>query len=710
MSASELKSLLFFEDADTLAFIDTISYKPTWSLQPNSIQSIGHRIHSESLLRTGSPVLQQLFEPKIQERNIKRRGGLPQGIKYIIDLTPSTTEDDAVLLLTELSCPLGIRTWAQSQARWNLPLTCVGGTDAPEGHDLTNSHPGSLLSEYSPSRHRAGIVHILRVLEGLPVQLDTPCKLWTFFAVAKLYEIATLPRISQPITTWIYESNNTRLIEMHPEVTYQIGKGLQCPHLLRDSFTVLVGEEALRLLRDGGAPCPKQRQVTVHGRTQEALLDDDDLQRVQYAGESLLARALEEFVDIAGAQMHWLEYSSMFRNVFNYQPKSEHELKIVNILLAVLKDFARACIVVTLAQQNPTLPEVSPKAEPDDGYPTSEFFKVYGSLALVERILTRSFWKHLMTKPITQHDGSSGFGILTFQEATLANLGRNIGAFRGQQEVALRHVNAAELHSKANQFNVLLNPAIYPPGLSQKDHVPKSKSGAHIFGVTGYFSVSAFIEEMRYYLSVIARRMTQSSRPEIVYAITDTLTSLTDKEFRFLPLWADGCDDGTGGVFADQIPFADANGFSAPGPSIHTGSTAPSTASSVFSFAESTVHGASHRATEGFASEVVSINSDALSDIGDDSVAEASKYQKVGDELSFTLDSSVDGDDDNPFDSDSDDTVVIGHNDLSEPGDVDMKENNVQNLPYREKYQKNIHAWVDDTVQDLPIRDKNVAK
>ncbi|KAL5338286.1 hypothetical protein BJX70DRAFT_367167 [Aspergillus crustosus] len=710
MSASELRALLFFEDADTLAFIDPPSYKPTWSVQPSSAQSIGHRIHSSRLLRTNSPVVQQLFEPKTQERNIKRRGGLPEGIKYIIDLTPPSTEDDAVLLLTELSCPLGIRTWADMVVRWNLPAHCVSGSDVRSETSGSANNAG-FLSEYSPSRHREGIVQILRVLHDLPPQLDTPCKLWTFFAVAKLYEIATLPEISHPITSWIYELGNPRLIEIHPEITYQIAKGIQCAHLLRDSFSVLAGEEALLLLRNSGAPRPKnQQQVTVHGRTQEALLDDDDLQRVQYAGESLLARVIEGFVDLAGTEMDWLEYASSFRNVLHYQPKNQNEFKIVDALIAVLKDFVRACLVVALSQNSMPWLETSPRFDMYGSYPTNDFLNVYGSMSIIERIMTRTFWKQLMTKPISQHDGQVELAAQFWD--SLAGLGGYIGAFRSQGAATIRSVAPIELHKKATEFNRLLDPMISSPGTTKTDFLPTAHDGTRVFGVGAYFSVSCFVEEIKYYISVLARRMVQPSRPEMVYAITDSITALNEREFRYLPLWAGGCDDGTGGVYTDQIPLADMNGFSAPGPSIHTGSAAPSTAPSVFSFAESTVHGASHRATEGFASEVVSLNSDTMSEADNTGIVDTAYFQKIDDELSFALDSSADGDDDNPFDnnSDSDDTVVLGHEDFSEFEDLGEEDEGVRALPIREKYAKEIHAEDVITAQALPIREKNAAK
>ncbi|KAL4918353.1 hypothetical protein BDW62DRAFT_181788 [Aspergillus aurantiobrunneus] len=682
MSASELKDLLFFEDADTLAFIDPPSYKPMWSMQPSSAQSIGHRIHSWNLLRTGSPILNQLFDERVQERNIKHRGGLPEGIKYIIDLTPPSADEDAVLVLTELSCPLGIRTWADSKSRWDLPRAHVAGVDTPPLPGAGRGGSGC-LSEYSPSRHRAGIVHILRALEGFNVCIDTPCKLWTFFAVAKLYEISTIPEISLLVRSWIYESNNKRLIELHPEVTYRIAKGIQCDYLLQDSFCVLAGEEALLLLRNLGAPTPKKQQITVHGRPQDAL-DDDDVQRVQYAGESFLNQVIEQFVQLAGSEMNWLKDSRMFRNVV-YYPKGLPEDEAVDNLITTLKDFVRASIFVSLSQPHTTWLPVKYKFEPNTSYPGNEFLDVHKSMAPIERIMTRTFWVHLGERKLTDDDGQASLSVNL--NTSLAILGGGHKAFRDQHLATIRRVSSQELHSRANAFNRLVNPFYFSTSPSAQ---PASNYDSETFGHDRTFSVPEFLKDVQLLISKFAERIIAPSRPLMTYNLTDTLTSLTEREYRYLPLWAGGCDDGTGGVYAEQIPLAETDGFSAPGPSIHTGSTPPSIALSIISFSESTVHGASHRATQGFASEVVSVNSEAISESGKESVEGPSDFQTVDDELSLALDSSADDTDAffDDSDSESDDTVIINHgdiSDLSEFEEMDLNDKSMQSLPVREK-------------------------
>ncbi|KAL4746925.1 hypothetical protein BDW72DRAFT_183870 [Aspergillus terricola var. indicus] len=682
MSISELRELLFFKDADTLAFIDPPSYKPAWSLHPSCAQSIGHRIHSWKLLESASPFLRAQFDQRTQERNIKRRGGLPDGIKYIIDLTPPSVEDEALLTISELSCPLGIRTWAYSQLRWYLPEDLVGGSET-QGDIKDQS---GCLAEYSPERHRAGIVQVLRVLEGLKTKLDTPCKLWTFFAVAKVYGLASMPEFSVRVEDWVYDGNNRRLIEIHPEITYRLGKGIQCAHMMRDSYCVLVGEEALRLLRDGSAPASQKRQTTVYGRPLGPL-DDDDEQRVQYAGKSLLGYVIEQFVELAGTEMRWLHQSKMFQNVLAYNPSTPHALETKKNLISCLKDFVRTSIIAALSQKTKTRLFMNVFQRPNT-YPMSDFLDVFGSLSLTERLMSKTFWTLLSDTRLGELSG--GADVAVPWGTSLASLGGEFGAFRDQHNAIIRRITKQELYSKVTAFNRLsLNTNLGPRPERRQRKYPGIEYDELTYGPDGSFSIRLFLEQADYHRRAFIKRMFPPARDEMSYVIADTITSLTEQQHQFLPLWAGGCDDGTGGVYADPIPLAEVDGFSAPGPSIHTGSAAPSAAPSIASFLESTVHGASHKATEGIDSGVLSASSELPSETDDASIVGSSDFQAVDHELSFTVETSADDIDDDPFNSDtSEKTVVLDHGDLSELSEfeeLNMQDGPAPNLPIKQK-------------------------
>ena len=91
-----------------------------------------HLVHSEKLLATGSKFFEMQLKDSRQQRVRKRTGfhnGLPEGIKYILDLTPPDEGDAAVDLTSELSCSVGIRNWYSAEFRCGVSHSIVGGKD-----------------------------------------------------------------------------------------------------------------------------------------------------------------------------------------------------------------------------------------------------------------------------------------------------------------------------------------------------------------------------------------------------------------------------------------------------------------------------------------------------------------------------------------------------------------------------------------------------
>jgi hypothetical protein len=149
-------------------------------------------------------------------------------------------------------------------------------------------------------------------------------------------------------------------------------------------------------------------------------------------------------------------------------------------------------------------------------------------------------------------------------------------------------------------------------------------------GVT-WCDFTLFQIAIKNYLDKVATRIAGPPQYEkapstfhVPFDIVDTLVCLQEDEFKFLPLWAEGFDDGTGGVFDDQsVPVLEEGGFSTAGPSVHLGSVQdPDETASMDSFepirpdeAASTVQRASHEATDSLASTtVVSATTASVSD------------------------------------------------------------------------------------------------
>lgn len=101
-----------------------------------------------------------------------------------------------------------------------------------------------------------------------------------------------------------------------------------------------------------------------------------------------------------------------------------------------------------------------------------------------------------------------------------------------------------------------------------------------------FFSLSEFFANVEAELSAICRAMLTDNYFGI-RSFVDTLVCISGEELKYLPLWAGGNEDGTGGVFEKPIPPAEygvaPNG---PGPAYHTGLSVLSQTSSIVDVGE----------------------------------------------------------------------------------------------------------------------------
>ncbi|KAI9847073.1 MAG: hypothetical protein M1837_003191 [Sclerophora amabilis] len=98
---------------------------------------------------------------------------------------------------------------------------------------------------------------------------------------------------------------------------------------------------------------------------------------------------------------------------------------------------------------------------------------------------------------------------------------------------------------------------------------------------TRAFCVSTFVHQASEYLNLTCHDLL-ANNVSFDPALTDTLLCLEDRDFKYLPLWAGGDDDGSGGVFDPSIPNAEV-GPTGPGPKFHTGSGLSTRTTSEFS-------------------------------------------------------------------------------------------------------------------------------
>ncbi|KAJ5097900.1 hypothetical protein N7532_004901 [Penicillium argentinense] len=804
--------LLLLPDGDTLVYIDP---PPACSPPRRMVTStIPHRIHSAKLLATGSKYFSKLFQPRVQARVAKQRGfggGLPEGIHYLLDLTPPILEDDAIIQVTEISCPLPVRTWAWQKNVWRLPRSCIGGLDSCESAELIlhaalpplasspeedddwdqreSSHlyvPAESLEgdsvddephegessqfedvksqakqmglpvEYSAERHREGIEHLLHVLEGLSITLNTPSKMWTFFALAKVFDVPTVPTVSGYILAWFYEGNNTKFIDAHPEIAYRVACTIKSSELCRRSFVILVGDEALLYTIRSAQITPLHTFVETfsHSRIRD-FLEDTEVQRIEYASKSFSDYIIDRFLHLAGAEMSWMEDNRQFQKIAQHRRQFPEDHRAVDRLIDHLKVFVRYRIYRILEK-------VKDPARPGDA--TGSWYRSFKNPDILPRLIGRSFWYNLLSldlnlvsdidDKLVPHATVSdiGPGLLAFKDhekARLCNFGKPLleletGIFNRRVEsqimkkhnpfsfhnltINLRHspptpndpsflsdarmTADSNIHSRPLTLNQRQNsdgstcdsvstrsfPMFFSsPGETSLpanaasdlqdysdtcDHMVPTKPSSSYFENTDSdkTQMKLEIEQKKFDLNGFLTHASASIRQYVRDLLfrseyfseandgTETLNCLTERQLRFLPLWAGGDDDGSGGVFSENIPIMEDGGFSTPGPAIHTGSVA----STEESFSDldpfdsrSTVQGASHHATHSHISYLQSVSSvaegsvvqvdvdvDAAASDGNSTVM-MSHQSDIGDDLDMNHPDDFDNDEDNYFTNDA---------------------------------------------------------
>lgn len=507
--------LLAATDADTLVVIGVPPQQPDQTDKAYSPIArhfaTFHKIHSGNLLTLGSAKLTGLLGPTSQYRTERRLrnegvlpGGKPRGIKYLLDLRPPREGEDAVVLITELTCSSGILTWFKAQKKYRIPRTLVCGQDdssllldhqsnsssprnqsnaskkqphkphadfsssqshvdstqkaskeskpvrignwagvlptapvipdeaadheeyfhvtdnagidqkttqasLPTAMNAASAQEPKIEPEYSQLRHCSAIERLLHAIEGKDPMLDSAPKLWTFCAVANYFGCATNERVSGWITTWLFTAPNHNFIQCNPEVCYRIGLGIQSEVLIKDAFSLLVGEKALiNVHRENLQVRSSSLQHSVAGR-KLGMLDDDELNRIDHAANVLVRRIQSKYDALISEDMMWLERSRTFRSLTTFVPKSTSEENIARLLKKHVKDFVRSRVIWVVGRDYkadmPQMEHAPEKVRPFYHHALAQFL-VYNELSNDERIFTRFFWMALRQERLELGDSS----------------------------------------------------------------------------------------------------------------------------------------------------------------------------------------------------------------------------------------------------------------------------------------------------------------
>lgn len=117
------------KNGEILVLVKFPPYVDTRSCMKASFPTAYVRLTREDILKTGSKKLEGLLDDESYQRRAKLAATpLPDGIKYVLNMSPSTEEDDYAVALNRLSITDGIRLFYRSLAL-GAHVACVAGHD-----------------------------------------------------------------------------------------------------------------------------------------------------------------------------------------------------------------------------------------------------------------------------------------------------------------------------------------------------------------------------------------------------------------------------------------------------------------------------------------------------------------------------------------------------------------------------------------------------
>lgn len=567
------------------------------------------RVHSEKLLATDSSKFRDMLNPTYQFRILRRRklvNRLPEGVKYLLDLTPPSEGDELVFQMTELSLTPGIANWWKSYRLHDVPYWLVKGHDdvcncesnsqAGKGSSYSgqleagstidgltgsvtlpptvellkqlkarrsrldvNGPPHFDIPDYCPVRHCNSILRLLMHIEGHQCTFDSAPRVWTTLGVAKILDC---PRILiDSVTTWLHQESNIKFIEVLPEEALQIGFALQAPAVAESAFRILVNELALEQAADPTSNL-LNKNATIFGRTKGDAGDELN---------NLIQHAARAIVDRMSMVLRTLRDPNLIDTweLPEWQRLLTTEQQLENAQQTFLTHKALSCTRSLIGAIRKVIPGdvdriLREKLEPQHPiFQSSD--KDRATYASPENFVT-------CYDIITQLNETQSM-LLPFIYCDLGfNWERGPFTFGRSNEYETKNKRISEL---AEEFNHSFRD--YKGELSMRN-TGQIDRDLHGLVMTDSFALSKLETEALPRLQVITESWLRHDIPLVLNMTLHLLLTLVPNEMKYLPLWAGGCDDGTGGVFEDFLPPAEM-GPNGPGPSYHTGLTVPSDSS-----------------------------------------------------------------------------------------------------------------------------------
>lgn len=556
-------SNLKVEDGDTLVFLDSVTGQVDDSDTEADIYCEPITIRSQSLLKTKSSRFKRMFSPEAQKRIRRKRkvDTLPEGIHYVLDLTPPVTDDDAVILIASLSTPPVVRAWAFYKEELALPIKQVPGID----RDEMGARLGRYLPpEYTVSRHLESISSVLRALEGLPTDLDTACDLWTFFGVANYFECADYPIIADRIFAWLHDKHNEFFLKAAPDLCLIIGGAIRSSVLYQRAFSILVGEEALSIVTPPDAPYRKAGH-TIQGRPKYDV-DDIDVNRIEYASKALVERITKSYKELVS--LAWVDQLPIFRELqlctdlrrdiilspAERREAQEARTRRIEGLEAYKQDMKKRVLAAVNSKLRQGHEPLCGTTYSSSGEPRN-MDDVYMSFDVNQKLMVRDFWRALheesFRKPMLYvsldgkaHDPSK-WSAFAYGEDEAFMTDPITGSFVNDDKLGYSHMDLQQI------INETIHSSLTPFS-NRKEVTELFLSNPSWFDQQVLIEITDYVTTLALAIEPPAWTLEDSliiERP----VFSTTLHQLTDGELKYMPIWADGFDDDSGGVFENSV-------------------------------------------------------------------------------------------------------------------------------------------------------------
>lgn len=366
---------------------------------------------------------------------------------------------------------------------------------------------------------------------------------------------------------WLMSPNNTVFIEILPEESLQLGVALQLQEVTRAAFRILVNELALE---EAAAPngAPKMAPYTVFGRKRHD--PGDDLNNlVQHAARAMVERVSGQikrltsksvYDDLGIAEWRRLKMLTSMLGDYVGDPACR---KAGDKAASIMKALETAWNTFVIDDAMNQLLDGDRLSNIDDHRATyvdiqhfQRFELIYNQFNHVQKALCPFMYENIGNK----WNQLGATFTHNFQHFNLFRM--SIDLFDLLAEVM---ENNPEFRRMPAWEGVLKLPRDEP--------MMRYNSARHAF------DPDSLQDHVKSFLRPFYGNCVRLDFGIPMNMTWHLLLCLTHNEFKFLPLWAGGNDDGTGGVFEPTLPPADF-GPAGPGPAFHTGITVPSDASS----------------------------------------------------------------------------------------------------------------------------------